>query len=523
MTDAKADVARPGDETDEAMPIWYWPLIVWRSLTTVAAAIGAVMLATGSGSFVALARWTLCAALVAVVVLGLLALRGTIRRVHGGRLAGFVLDGVGAVSFSFVALNRMDMFTGLDTAGEEFNGAAPWALIIVLGWIVTGLAGSGERRESAVLARAGRWTMVLGVAVLLIAMNIVPGLIEFVRRAVSTDVLPFTVAALVSIAFSRILWREPAVQFFGTNQRQGETMDGLLFVAPNMLGFLTFFAGPLVASLFISFTDWDGLTDAEFVGLQNYIDLFSDDLFLRSLRNIVVFGLIAIPAAVIPALLIAGLLNTNLPGMKAFRAIYFLPSIAGVVGVTLIWKQLFNSTVGYLNYSIARVADAFNAILGTDVTAPQPGWISDSSIALFAVIILFAWQQLGFNTVLFLAGMQAIDSSLYEAAEIDGATGWTRFTRITVPLLKPTTVFVVATSTILGLQMFNEPFILQAPAGPEGPNNSTLTPVVYLYQNAFEQFEIGYASAVAWVLFILIFGITLLYFRRGDDNAVLGA
>jgi multiple sugar transport system permease protein len=131
---------------------------------------------------------------------------------------------------------------------------------------------------------------------------------------------------------------------------------------------------------------------------------------------------------------------------------------------------------------------------------------------------------IGFNTVLFVAGMQGIPGSLYEAADIDGASTWTRFARITVPLLRPTTVYVVTTTTILALQMFNEPFILNAPQlPPNGPNNATLTPVIYLYQKAFQQFEQGYASAIAWALFAVIFAITLIYFRRQGDEGVLSA
>jgi len=139
------------------------------------------------------------------------------------------------------------------------------------------------------------------------------------------------------------------------------------------------------------------------------------------------------------------------------------------------------------------------------------------------VIILFVWQRIGFDTVLFLAGMQGIDRSLYEAADIDGAGAWTRFRHITVPMLRPTTFFVVATDIILALQTFNEPFILQAPSTPAGPGNSTLTPVIYLYQQAFQQFQIGYGSAVAWALFILIFGITIIYFRRQGEDGFLKA
>jgi ABC-type sugar transport system permease subunit len=226
---------------------------------------------------------------------------------------------------------------------------------------------------------------------------------------------------------------------------------------------------------------------------------------------------------VVPAVLLAALLNSKLPGIRVFRAVYFLPSIAGVVGVTLIWKQLFNATVGFLNYAILEVTGFVNSIAGTALTAPQPLWISSANVAMISVMILFVWQRIGFDTVLFLAGMQGIDGALYEAADIDGANAWARFRQITVPLLKPTTFFVVITDIILALQMFNEPFILQAPSTASGPGNSTLTPVIYLYQQAFQQFEVGYGSAVAWALFVLIFGVTLLYFRRQGEEGFLKA
>jgi len=514
--------AMSGDLSErDSRPKWFVPLLVWRGATTIGSAIGAIV-TIADDSLSPLVRWGLFITLVLAALLGMVAIRGILARVHSGRLAGFVLDGLGAVVFTFIAMNQMHLFTGLDSAGEQFNGAAPWALIMVVGWLLSGFANRGETPNQE-LIRLSRWIMFLGLAVLLLFMNLIPGLIELAQRLVWGDVFPYAIVAIGSIIFTRLLWSHEAALFFGTTSDQNETMDGLLFVAPNMFGFLAFFAGPLVASLFISFTDWDGLTDAKFVGFDNYVDLLSDDLFLKSIKNILFFGLFAIPAAVIPGLLLAGLLNSKIPGVRLFRAVYFLPSIAGVVGVTLIWKQLFNSTVGFLNYGILRSTDAFNSVFGTEFDAAQPEWISDSSITMFALIILFAWQQMGFNIVLFLAGMQSIDPTLYESARLDGATGWKRFRYITVPLLKPTTVFVVATSTILALQMFNEPFILQAPSSPAGPNNSTLTPVVYLYQNAFQQFKIGYASAVAWALFILIFSITLLYFRRADDDAVLGA
>ncbi|MEM9610225.1 MAG: sugar ABC transporter permease [Actinomycetota bacterium] len=523
MTITDTFETRIDDRGDGPAPSWLRPLLVWRVLLAGGLAVLCVLVLIGTGVVVdPPIRWALALAFAGAAFAAGRAVLWTRDADHRGRLAGFVLDGLTALVAAFIALNRMDAFTGLDSVGEAFNSSWPLAMIIVVGFLVTGFAQRGEVPIRNLL-RAGRWIMLGGLVLLALDMGVVQMLLEGAQRIVDVEVLPFAVVAVLAGVLCRILYDDGARRWFRSTQDQSETMDGLLFAAPNLLGFLTFFAGPLVASLFFSFTDWDGLTDPEFVGLQNYIDLLSDDLFLKSLRNILIFGLIAIPAAVVPAMVLAALLNAKLPGMKVFRAVYFLPSIAGVVGVTLIWRQLFNSTVGYLNYMILRITDAWNAVTGADATAPQPQWISDADIALFAVIILFAWQQIGFNTVLFLAGMQGIDKSLYEAAAIDGAGTWTQFRRITIPLLAPTTVFVVATTTILGLQMFNEPFILQAPSDPSGPNNSTLTPVIYLYQNAFQEFEIGYASAVAWAMFLLIFAITLLYFRRSGDEGALRA
>ena len=495
-------------------------LVLWRVIVAVGLIGYGVVMVFGQTDTDGPMRWTLAATALAAGAVSVAAAVHIRRRRHRGRAQSLILDSLIVTVVGFVAINRMGLFTGIDAVAEAFNKSFGWLGVVGLGSVVAGVA---ARTGQTGLQRVARWVMIAGGAVLVLGMGLLPGLLELARRMITANVWPLLVVMAVAIWSVRFVWSHQATAVFRSTQVELEAMDGFLFAAPNVLGFLAFFAGPLAVSLFISFTEWDGLTDATFVGFDNYIALASDDLFLISLRNILVFGAVAIPIAVMTALFLAALLNSDIPGVKFFRAVYFLPSIAGVVGVTLIWKQLFNSTVGYLNFVILKATEAFNAVAGSDLTAAQPQWISDSSIALFAVIILFAWQQIGFNTVLFLAGMQGIDRTLYEAADIDGAGAWTRFRSITIPMLRPTTVFVVATTTILALQMFNEPFILQSPSTPAGPNNSTLTPVVYLYQNAFQQFEIGYASAVAWALFILIFGITLLYFRRTDEDGVLSA
>ncbi len=497
-------------------------MLAWR----VVVAIGLLAAAFGVAFAVGIEvegtlRWVFTAALGIGGVLAILAIQWTRTMVHRGRATGFFLDYLVAIGAAFAMAQGADLFNGLDTAAARFNDSALFLILIVVGWFVGGFAEKTKR--PALVRRIARSTMAAGLAVLLVSMGLLPGLVEFARRLTQADVFIPLAIALVAAYSARLLWSERAASSFGTNQNQAEVMDGFFFVSPNLIGFLVFLAGPLLVSLFISLTDWDGLTQASFVGLENYGRLFSDAAFLKSLRNILVFGLVAVPASVIPGLFLAALLNSKLPGMKVFRAIYFLPSIAGVVGVTLIWKNLLNATVGFVNYGILRATEIVNSLTGAEFEAAQPLWISGSSVALFSVMIVFAWQQLGFNTVLFLAGMQGIDPSLYEAADIDGASAWARFRSITVPLLKPTTVFVVTNATILALQLFNEPFILQAPGPPNGPSNSTLSPVIYLYQNAFQRFRQGYASAVAWALFALIFAITLVYFSRQDEEGVLSA
>ena len=325
---------------------------------------------------------------------------------------------------------------------------------------------------------------------------------------------------------------------------QQEAEAGWLFLSPNLIGFTLFFAGPLVFSLVISFYEWDGITDALFVGLANYgqtlglsfastgVDLAtgyqeilafpgfsvgaSDPLFWRSIGNILLFLVLAVPLAVIPALLLAALIDIRYPGTKVFRTIFFIPAVAGVISVTLIWKQMFNSTVGFINWFIGWVNGLLNAILPGEPlpTRVEIGWLSNPSVALLAVVLVFAWSQFGFNAVLFTAGLQGIPKELHEAAALDGAGPWRRFFSITLPTLRATTFFVIASTIILALQLFDIVYALNQPNPVGFPDNATLTPVVYLYQLGFQQDAFGQASAVAWVLFVIIFTLTLVQFRR---------
>jgi ABC-type sugar transport system permease subunit len=347
------------------------------------------------------------------------------------------------------------------------------------------------------------------------------------------------------------MWQRPVADALHAKNAHGEILNGWLFLSPNLLGFLVFFAGPLIFSLYISFTDADAFQTPNWVGLDNYatvlnldfasldyqdqpfnevvdvttyselsrISIFGqtfvvgaeDKLFWLALRNTILFVFMAVPLSVIPALVLSSLLNSKLPGMKFFRAVYFIPSIAAVVGIALIWQLLFNSAIGYINYFVTLSVNFINGF-GMEVVDPQIRWLSDSRTALFSLVIIVAWQTMGFNTVLFLAGLQNIPGDLYEAATVDGANKIQQFWNIPLPMLAPTTFFVVTTTTIQAMQLFDQVFILINP--PAGPNNSTLTMVLYLYQQGFQRFNQGYASAIAWVLFIMIFGLTLLQYQR---------
>ncbi len=402
--------------------------------------------------------------------------------------------------------------------------------------------------------QSGRLIMIAFLIIFLFAIGIIPGTLSLIGKLTSPLPIGLVTGTLLFAVMIVGMWRKSSADALGANNRHEEMLSGWLFLSPNLLGFLIFFAGPLLFSLYVSFTDWDAFGTKNWVGLQNYAKIINldvgfldnpdqrasevldvtvydeltrfslfgkhiiigaeDKLFWLALRNTFTFSLMAVPLSVIPALLLANLLNSKLPGMKFFRAIYFLPSIAAVVGVALIWQWLYNAAVGYINYGITSGVELINSLFGAAVIDPQIRWLSDTRTALLAVVIMSAWQWIGLNTVLFLAGLQNIPGELYEAATVDGAGRWAKFWNVTIPLLAPTTFFVVTTAIIQALQLFEQVYVLIPTEPPGGPNNSTLSVVLYLYQKGFQRFEQGYASAVAWVLFIVIFSVTLIQYRR---------
>lgn len=295
--------------------------------------------------------------------------------------------------------------------------------------------------------------------------------------------------------------REPAVRRRPSprrNLRRRTVVAAYGFLLPNLAGFLVFTFLPVLAALLISFTNWDLLRPAQWVGLENYQRLWGDATFHLVLRNTSVYVLGTVPVQMILALLVAMALNQRIPGRTFFRAAYFMPVVASTVAVALVWRWIFHADFGLLNSALY--------LIGVD---DPPSWLSSTRWAMPAIIIMSIWQQLGFSMVLFLAGLQSVPQHLYEAAKIDGARAFDRFRHITVPMLSSTTFFVLVISVINSFQVFDQAFIMTE----GGPANATNTIVFHIYRYAFQFFQMGYAAAMAWVLFALIFVVTIVQFR----------
>lgn len=273
---------------------------------------------------------------------------------------------------------------------------------------------------------------------------------------------------------------------------------GLLFVSPWILGFLVFTLYPVLASLFFSFCDYDVLSEPVWVGALNYRDMAADSVFWKSLYNTLFFTVMSLPLGMILALLLAILLNQPVRCRGAFRAIYFLPSLVPMVAGAMVWIWILNGKLGLLNQ--------FLATIGID---HPPQWMSNEHWTKPSLVLMSLWGM-GNSVVIYLASLQDVPQSLYEAAEIDGASAWMRLCHVTIPMISPVIYFNLIMGIIGTLQTFASAYVM---FNGGGPNRSALFYAVYLYQNAFEYRQMGYACAMAWVLFLLILGLTWLATR----------
>ncbi len=278
--------------------------------------------------------------------------------------------------------------------------------------------------------------------------------------------------------------------------KRKEKITTFVFILPWLVSFCIFVLYPIVFSICVSMTDYSGLTwDMRFVGFSNYARAFKDRVFLKALSNTFLFVLITVPATTVISLFLAVLLTSGIKFKRLFQAGYFLPSVISMVVISMIWLYIYSAT-GPLNTLLRS--------LGFDV--PARSWLASERTALGSIMVMDVWSAVGYYTVLFVAGLQSLPLQLYEAAKIDGATKWQIFKRITLPLLKPTILFVVSINSIRSFQIFTEIFTLTG----GGPANSTQTIVHYLYDVSFRKFEMGYGSAIAYVLFFIVLAITLL-------------
>ncbi|MFD1941821.1 carbohydrate ABC transporter permease [Paradevosia shaoguanensis] len=282
---------------------------------------------------------------------------------------------------------------------------------------------------------------------------------------------------------------------------RAEERAAWLFLAPSLVLFLAFTVVPVISALIISFTEWNLFNAVNFVGFGNYVGLLHDEIFLKVLGNTGYFVLVSVPIQIAIALLCALALNRGVRGQTFFRVVYFLPVVTSTVAAALVWSWLFNSNFGLINAGLSLVGV-------TDL----PKWMGSTKWAMPAVIIVSIWQNLGYAMVLFLAGLQNIHQEVRDAAELDGATGWDRFWTITLPLLSPTMFFVLIISIIGSFQVFELVFVMTK----AGPANATNTLVYYIYQNGFQFYQMGYASAAAMILFLIVLVFTLAQYRLQD-------
>jgi len=297
-----------------------------------------------------------------------------------------------------------------------------------------------------------------------------------------------------------------------------EAMAGYAFIVPWIIGFLVFTVGPMLSSLYFSFTDYNIIDAPRWVGLANYARVFQgvpeylmsgdprqlkDPIFWKSLQVTLYFAAMSLPLILVFSFSLAVLLNQKIFGLRIWRSIYFLPSIISGVAVTLLWMRILNPRMGILNTFLRDVVG---------VNSP-PGWLQDPNCAVPALVIMGMWG-VGGSMIIYLAGLQGIPTDLYDAAKVDGANAWQSFWNVTFPMMTPVLFYNVVLGLITTFQYFTEVYVATGGAG--GPQRATMFYNLYLYQNAFRYFDMGYASTMAWILFIIVLSLTGLIFRSSE-------
>lgn len=288
-----------------------------------------------------------------------------------------------------------------------------------------------------------------------------------------------------------------------TREEKRRLGTGLLFIGPWLIGFVALTVYPLLSIVYHSLCDWSVLMPATFIGLTNYRDLFTDELFWKALSNTLFFAALSIPMGLFISLVLAILLNFNLPGRGIFRTVFFLPSLVPMICLAVLWQWLLNGDVGLVNNALRPVLHLINSLTGAHLATPN--WLQDARYAKLGLVFTGLWG-VGQSVVIYLAGLQDVPRPLYEAAEIDGASFLQKTIHITLPVLSPVIYFNTIMGLIGSLQVFAVPYVMTNGGG--GPEQSMLFIATYLYQNAFDYWNMGYACAIGLILFLIILALT---------------
>lgn len=287
----------------------------------------------------------------------------------------------------------------------------------------------------------------------------------------------------------------------GSKKARKDFFTGMGFILPSLLGFLIFTFIPVVISLCLSFTSWnfmEGIEGIKFNGLANYIRLFSDEWFLNSYKNNIIFTAVTVPVLIALGLVMATIINKYIYGGGVVRTMIFIPYIASVVAVCTVWMVLLQPSYGPVNEFFRSIG-----------IANPPGWLADFKWSLPSIMIIYVWQQVGYYSIVFLAGLKGLPEDVYEAAKVDGASSIRQFFSLTVPLISPTTFFLTIMGIIGSFKVFDQISVLTQ----GGPGSYSSVMAYYVYRTAFDYFEMGYANTLAWALFVLVFIVTLVQWK----------